>query len=125
MGSDQQPWVWVMGEHPNDTPYEELVIQREREEQERERLREMQDRKAAEELAKLETTIASGANVPSRSESAPVTMEQSPVKESPSLERKPDLAKKAKYGLLWKKAVTESATLIGYYITQCFYFLSQ
>ncbi|KAL5457707.1 hypothetical protein EMCRGX_G034994 [Ephydatia muelleri] len=112
LGSDRQPWVWVMGEHPDDTPYEELVAQREKEEQERERLREMQDRKEAEELAKLETTIVSGANGPSRTISAPVMIDQSPVKESPSLERKGDL-KKIKYGSLWKKAVAERATLIG------------
>ena len=43
-----------MGEHPDDLPYEELVQRRERDEQERERLRDMQDRKEAEELAKQE-----------------------------------------------------------------------
>ena len=116
MGSDQQPWVWVMGEHQDDTSYEELVAQREREEQERERLGEIQDRKEAEELAKLETTIASGASGLSRTESAPVMMDQSPVKESPALERRVDLNKKSKYGLLWKKAITERVTLIGYYV---------
>ena len=119
LGSDRQPWVWVMGEHPDDTPYEELVAQREKEEQERERLREMQDRKEAEELAKLETTIVSSANGPSRTISAPVMIDQSPVKESPSLERKGDL-KKIKYGSLWKKAVAERATLIGYFMVHIF-----
>lgn len=51
-GSDGRPWVWVMGEHPNDLPYEELVRRREadREEKEREKVR-----KEAEELAKQET----------------------------------------------------------------------
>lgn len=108
-----------MGEHPDDTPYEELVAQREKEEQERERLREMQDRIEAEEVAKLETTIVSGGNGPSRTASAPVMLDQSPIKESPSLERKGDIKKATKYGSLWKKAVTERATLIGYY---CFIF---
>lgn len=53
-GADGQPWVWVMGEHAADLPYEELVRRQEREELERERLRDMQDRKEAEELAKQE-----------------------------------------------------------------------
>lgn len=43
-----------MGEHAADLPYEELVRRQEREELERERLRDMQDRKEAEELAKQE-----------------------------------------------------------------------
>jgi len=25
LGSDGEPWVWVMGEHPDDLPYQELV----------------------------------------------------------------------------------------------------
>lgn len=44
-----------MGEHKDDLSYEELVHRREREEMEKERLAEIQDRKEAEELAKLET----------------------------------------------------------------------
>ena len=53
LGSDQNPWVWVMGEHPDDLPYEELVKQRELEEAERE-ARAL--REEAEKLAKHETT---------------------------------------------------------------------
>ena len=44
-----------MGEHDRDLPYEELVAKREREEAEKEHMNEMQDRKEAEEMAKLET----------------------------------------------------------------------
>ncbi len=55
LASDGQPWVWVMGEHRDDLPYEELVRRREREEAEREMLAEQQDRREAEQLAKKET----------------------------------------------------------------------
>ncbi len=55
VGSDGKPWVWVMGEHARDLPYEELVRRREREEAEREMLSEIHDRREAEELAKNET----------------------------------------------------------------------
>lgn len=44
----------MMGEHKNDLSYEELVRKREREDVERERMNELQDRREAEELAKLE-----------------------------------------------------------------------
>ena len=44
----------MMGDHENDLSYEELVRMREREDAERERMNELQDRREAEELAKLE-----------------------------------------------------------------------
>lgn len=25
LGSDRKPWVWVMGEHEDDLPYDEIV----------------------------------------------------------------------------------------------------
>ena len=28
LGSDGNPWVWVMGEHKDDLPYNELVRER-------------------------------------------------------------------------------------------------
>jgi SH2 domain-containing protein 4A len=31
MGSDGEPWVWVMGEHPNDLSIEEILEQEARE----------------------------------------------------------------------------------------------
>ena len=51
-GSDGNPWVWVMGEHHNDLPYEQLVQKREKENEAKEKQR---LRKEAEELAKHET----------------------------------------------------------------------
>ena len=52
IAADGNPWVWVMGEHREDLSYEEMILKRERaeEEMEKERLR-----KEAEELAKHET----------------------------------------------------------------------
>jgi SH2 domain-containing protein 4A len=31
MGSDGEPWVWVMGEHPNDLGIDEILEQEARE----------------------------------------------------------------------------------------------
>ena len=53
-GADGNPWVWVMGDHSSDLSYEELVKKREQEELRKEKLNDMQDRKEAEEIAKLD-----------------------------------------------------------------------
>lgn len=55
LGSDGQPWTWVMGEHRDDLPYDELIRQRERQEREREEEEEREIRRQAEEFAKNET----------------------------------------------------------------------
>ena len=55
LGADSEPWTWVMGEHGEDLPYDELVRQRERREREKEEEEEREIQSQAEKFAKLET----------------------------------------------------------------------
>jgi SH2 domain-containing protein 4A len=99
-GADGKPWVWVMGEHPDDLLYEELVRMKEAE---REREEKEKVRKEAEELARHETRdillIA-----PDEGTDNDALMEV--ATDSPTIERK--LSTKN----LWKKAVDSTSQLI-------------
>lgn len=99
LGSDGNPWVWVMGEHHNDLPYEQLV-QKENEEKEKQRLR-----KEAEELAKHETRDILLAN-------KVVDSENQPVARSDSLLECDSPVVRHKTVTLWQKAVDNRSVLL-------------
>ncbi|XP_011403562.1 PREDICTED: SH2 domain-containing protein 4B-like [Amphimedon queenslandica] len=103
-GSDGRPWVWVMGEHPDDLPYEELVRKKEAKEEEKRR---ESVRKEAEELAKLETRDILLADDDS---SKPLAHSESFM--DTVMAESPDGIRKAKVIGLWQKAIDNRTTLV-------------